>query len=152
MNPDEPSPASAQIPPDALDPGQAADDLDEGPMPAAVLRGPWTLQEDDSLRVAVSCLGARNWCDIARFVPSRTSKQCRERWLNRLSPSLNHAPFERWEDRLIVDKQKELGNRWATIARLLPGRSPGSVKNRWYSGLNTMDQSSGFDIFEPISI
>jgi hypothetical protein len=154
MNPKDEalSPGPAHIPPDTAAAGRGGAALDGGPIPAGVSRGPWTLQEDDSLRTAVSCLGPRNWSDIAKFVPSRTSKQCRERWLNRLSPSLNHGPFESWEDRMIIEKQKDLGNRWATIARLLPGRSAGSVKNRWYSGLNTMAQSSGFDIFEPMNI
>jgi hypothetical protein len=53
---------------------------------------------------------------------------------------------------MITEKQKQLGNRWATIARLLPGRSAGSVKNRWYSGLNALAQSAGFDIFEPMNL
>ena len=101
-------------------------------------RGCWTQQEDDQLMSAVEQLGSKKWTDIARFVPSRTSKQCRERWFNRLRPDLKHEPFEPWEDHLIIQKQKEIGNKWSVIAQLLPGRSPGAIKNRWYSGLKTM--------------
>jgi hypothetical protein len=98
-------------------------------------RGPWTQQEDENLKVAIQQLGTRKWSDVARFVPSRTSKQCRERWFDRLAPELKRTPFEPWEDQIITERQREVGNRWSIIASLLPGRSPGSVKNRWYSGL-----------------
>jgi hypothetical protein len=98
-------------------------------------RGTWSAQEDELLGSAVKQLGTRKWCDVAKFVPTRTSKQCRERWFHRLSPEIRHEPFEPWEDQIIVDSQRELGNRWALIAQRIAGRSPCSIKNRWYSGL-----------------
>jgi hypothetical protein len=101
----------------------------------AATRGTWTKHEDDLLAHAVAHLGPTKWIDVAKFVPSRTAKQCRERWYNRLSPALKKVPFEAWEDQVIVEKQKELGNRWALIAQSLPGRSAGAVKNRWHAGL-----------------
>ena len=104
-------------------------------MDSRTSRGSWTQQEDELLRTAVSQLSTKKWSDIAKFVPTRTSKQCRERWFNRLDPSLKHGPFEQWEDQIIIEKQKEVGNRWSIIAQLIPGRSPGSIKNRWHSGL-----------------
>jgi hypothetical protein len=84
---------------------------------------------------AVRQFGSKKWTDIAKLVPNRTSKQCRERWCNRLAPNVKHEPFEPWEDQIIVEKQRELGNRWSAIARQLEGRSANAVKNRWYSGL-----------------
>ncbi|KAH0788739.1 Myb-like DNA-binding domain containing protein [Histomonas meleagridis] len=108
-------------------------------------RGSWSQQEDDLLKTAISQIGTKKWSDIARFVPTRTAKQCRERWFNRLDPSLKHGPFEQWEDQIIIEKQKEVGNRWSIIAQLLPGRSCGAIKNRWYSSLKTSlnDNSMG---------
>jgi hypothetical protein len=100
-------------------------------------RGSWNQAEDELLVTAVAQLGARKWTDVAKCVPTRTSKQCRERWFNRLCPDVKHEPFESWEDDIIIGKQKEFGNRWSVIARYLPGRSANSIKNRWYSGLKT---------------
>lgn len=110
-------------------------------------RGSWTQQEDDLLVAAVSQLGIKKWTDIANYVHTRTSKQCRERWHNRLNPEIKHEPFENWEDQLIVEKQKEFGNRWSVIAKYLPGRSTNAIKNRWYSGLKSQrDPVAHFDI------
>lgn len=106
-------------------------------------RGAWTQQEDEHLRAAVASLGPKKWADISKFVPTRTSKQCRERWFNHLAPNLKREPFEPWEDGILMEKQRELGNKWAHIASFLPGRSPGAVKNRWYSGLK--NQAIAFD-------
>lgn len=100
-------------------------------------RGSWTQQEDEQLIAAVQQLGPKKWKDIAKFVPTRTSKQCRERWHHRLDPSIKHEPFEPWEDKLIIEKQREIGNRWSVIAHQLPGRSASAIKNRWYSGLKS---------------
>ena len=100
-------------------------------------RGSWTQQEDEQLMAAVSQLGPKKWIDIAKFVPTRTSKQCRERWHHRLDPTIKHEPFQPWEDQLIIEKQQEIGNRWSVIAHQLPGRSPSAIKNRWYSGLRS---------------
>jgi hypothetical protein len=102
-----------------------------------ITRGPWSSSEDEQLLNAVARLGAAKWTDIAKFVPTRTSKQCRERWFNCLCPEIKHDAFQPWEDQVIIDRQRELGNRWALIARHLPGRSTNAIKNRWYSGLRS---------------
>ncbi|KAH0794239.1 Myb-like DNA-binding domain containing protein [Histomonas meleagridis] len=121
-------------------------DIKDIKSPEMAIKGTWTVQEDELLKDAVQKIGTTKWIDIAKFVPSRTPKQCRERWHNRLSPELKHGPFEPWEDQIIITKQKEIGNRWSLIAQSLPGRSPGSVKNRWYAGLRNSNQNTDFSI------
>jgi hypothetical protein len=98
-------------------------------------RGAWTQAEDELLTSAVRRFGSKKWTDIAKLVPNRTSKQCREHWCNRLAPNVKHEPFGPWEDHTIIEQQRELGNRWSAIARQLEGRSANAVKNRWYSRL-----------------
>lgn len=64
-------------------------------------------------------------------MPGRTSKQCRERWNNYLDPTLLHTPFSAEEDQILLKLQAENGNKWAHIARSLPGRTENAVKLRF---------------------
>jgi hypothetical protein len=91
----------------------------------------WTLEEDEKLRIAVQACGTGSWNKIAVLVPLRTGKQCRERWMAQLAPSLCRDTWAPDEDTVLLRHHAAIGNRWTTIAAQLPGRSPLHVKNRW---------------------
>lgn len=99
-------------------------------------KGQWSRQEDALLIEHVQAALARqvrrlNWSEIARFIPKRSSKQCRERWVNHLNPDVNKGEWTAEEDELLWEYQKEMPRKWAHLARKIPGRTENQVKVRW---------------------
>jgi hypothetical protein len=104
--------------------------------------GRWTQDEDDNLKEAAEKYGGQNWEEISMLVPSRTQKQCRDRWRNALSPSIDMAMARtgHWtaeEDiKLKQAVQKYGGKNWTAIAAMVPDRRSTQCWGRWHSALD----------------
>jgi hypothetical protein len=96
-------------------------------------RHPFESNEDALIASTMFVSPPHSWDQIAKSLPGRTARQCRERWLNYLSPTVRSSPWTETEDRLLIDKVNEHDFSWSFIARFFNGRSASDIKNRWYS-------------------
>lgn len=94
-------------------------------------RQKFTPDEDARLVELVKIHGNHSWKKIATIMKTRSTRQCRERYINYLSPNLTNGPWSAHEDKFLIEKVKEMGPRWSKIVRFFPTRSDVNIKNRY---------------------
>ncbi|XP_044485463.1 transcription factor MYB114-like [Mangifera indica] len=110
-----------------------------------VKKGAWSSEEDELLTLCVKLHGQSKWRSLAQKAGlNRSGKSCRLRWLNYLRPGIKKGAFSPDEDELIIKLHRLLGNRWALIARRLPGRTDNGIKNYWNTILFKKLKVQGF--------
>jgi len=111
-----------------------------------IMKGCWTEKEDNILMSLVNQNGNKKWSLIAKQLPGRIGKQCRERWYNHLDPTVNKNTWSSEEDSIIIESHKLLGNHWSQISKKLCGRPANAIKNHWNATLkkkfNNSDQNN----------
>jgi hypothetical protein len=108
----------------------------------------FTQEEDNILKSAMQTARPGNWEELAVLLPGIRPTQCRERWLNYLSPGIIRGNWTADEDEIIKKQVKEQGTKWAKISKLLPGRTENDIKNRWNTTLKkTMKETPQYDFW-----
>ncbi|TXG48395.1 hypothetical protein EZV62_027689 [Acer yangbiense] len=111
-----------------------------------VKRGLWSPEEDEKLIKHITTNGHGSWSSVPKLAGlQRCGKSCRLRWINYLRPDLKRGSFSEQEERTIIDVHRILGNRWAQIAKHLPGRTDNEVKNFWNSFIKKKLIAQGID-------
>ncbi|CAN1810030.1 Transcription factor MYB86 [Linum perenne] len=111
-----------------------------------VRKGLWSPDEDEKLFSFISSNGHSSWSSVPKLAGlQRCGKSCRLRWLNYLRPDLKRGGFTHKEERTIIEVHRMLGNKWAQIAKHLPGRTDNEIKNFWNSYIKKKLISQGVD-------
>ena len=92
----------------------------------------WTKEEDDALRECVNLYGEKAWHQVCKFIPGRSSRQCKERWFYGVSPNIRKDEFSKDEDELLKSLVESVGTKWTQISPQFNGRTPETLKNRYY--------------------
>lgn len=117
------------------------------------IRQMFSPDEDERLKELVNQLGTNNWKLVAKAMPNRSTRQCRERYKNYLSPTLTNSPWTKEEDELLRAKYAEYGPKWAQLATFFQGRSDVNIKNHWtsLSGRELIEQRHAkIDLPQPV--
>ena len=114
----------------------------------SLLKGSWRREEDEIIIKFVRTYGCKSWTKLAKMLPGRIGKQCRERWLNHLNPDLSRGPWTPQEDYQLMILHEQFGNSWSKIAARMPTRADNMIKNRWYS---TISKKSKEEITQAVS-
>lgn len=98
----------------------------------------FSVYEDATIINLVAKYGMCSWSRFVEYVPGRTEKQIRERYLNYLQPGISVEPWSRADDELLIQKVHEFGTKWKTISQFFPYRTHNNIKNRWYIHLRSV--------------
>ncbi|CAA3011210.1 transcription factor MYB3R-3-like isoform X1, partial [Olea europaea subsp. europaea] len=110
-----------------------------------LVKGPWTPEEDEKIVELVAKYGPTKWSIIAKSLPGRIGKQCRERWHNHLNPNIKKDAWTLEEELTLLGAHRTHGNKWAELAKLLPGRL-WRVHYSFHMGTSNLKASSNFMI------
>lgn len=103
-----------------------------------VKRQKWLSEEDKILKSLIKKYKKKvNWEKISEELENhnimKNSKQCRERWIHQLDPSLIKKKWTLEENQKLFQLHNKTGNRWKIIAKEFEGRTDNTIKNQFFS-------------------
>ncbi len=95
----------------------------------------WTEEEDEQLKNLVDQHG-ENWVKIAKEMPGRTNIQCGQRYKKSLNPAIKQGKWTEGENEQLKNLVDQYGEKWAEIAKEIPGRTDIQCRQHYKKTLN----------------
>jgi len=102
----------------------------------------WTVEEDARLHKIVienKLNGKILWRGVTRQMnynklseTIRSVRQCRDRWVTVVDPTINRSNWTVEEDFILNHLHNKHGNKWSLIAEKFNNRTTNAIKNRWH--------------------
>lgn len=108
----------------------------------------FSAEEDEKLKHLVEIMGEKKWDDIAKEMPGRNGRQCRDRYKNYLIQGFFNGEWTKEEDEMLIKKFSEFGSQWSKITAYFNNRNANSLKNRWNYFLSKHLNDNTFSIQE----
>lgn len=102
----------------------------------------FVFQEDQVLLRAIHSheQATLKWSVVAKAVPGRSGKQCRERYLNHLTPNIKLKDWSPVEDAAIFRLYQTVGTKWSMMSKIIRGRTDNGIKNRYHHLKRRLDR------------
>ncbi|KAF9923565.1 Myb-like DNA-binding domain protein, partial [Modicella reniformis] len=98
----------------------------------SIRRGRWTEEEDGALRISATTFGESHWTKVQHHILGRTDVQCRERYMNVLSPKVKSGPWTDEENIRLVELVEVDGmKKWSDVALNMEGRTDNQCARRY---------------------
>lgn len=93
----------------------------------------WIDDENRQLSLAVKKYGTHNWRKVATFIPGRSNRQCRERYMMRLNFGAERklGDWTAQEDRKLLELAPKCEFRWVKMESELKGRNARQIASRY---------------------
>ncbi|KQK08628.1 transcription factor MYB73-like [Brachypodium distachyon] len=121
------------------------------------LRRGWTAEEDARLEKLATENRFRHWHRVARQMPGRSHKLCRDRWRDHLARDLYSRAFTAADDAELARQHRRHGGRWKDISRHVHARTTRVLKRRWKellrkkNGAEKMEASTSPTLQHPLA-
>ncbi|KAG5243306.1 transcription factor MYB [Salix suchowensis] len=105
-------------------------------------KGSWLEEEDERLTAFATLLGERKWDSIAIL------SELQDEVAELPSPNLKRGHISAEEEQIVIQLHGQWGNKWARIARRLPGRTDNEIKNYWRTHLRKKTREEGALLYQ----
>jgi N-glycosylase/DNA lyase len=104
----------------------------------------FTKDEDSKIISLFEESGIKKWNEIAKYLPNRSGKNCRDRYMNHLKQNFETENWFNEDDDNLFKLVAKYGRKWLKISKHFPGKTLDSIKKRFHQILSNQNGKENF--------